>query len=113
MTTCRSCENTRKSPFFAFDCPAFRDSCTRNFQELRLSPKFLAGSHLYELASTVAGDRVGIMQEEDGAIRYVDMVGLMEEMTDECTMRGVRHDVQAKGLGKEELVMPYLPGAFV
>ena len=87
------------------------DQCTRNFKELKLSPKFLEGSHPYKVAMTVAQGRVDIMQES-GGISYVHMDGLLEEMTDDCTMRGVQNDV-TKGLIQEELVMPFLPGAFV
>lgn len=109
MTTCRSCKKANKSSFVGYQ--AFVDQCTRNFKELRLSPKFLAGSHLYKVAMTVAQDHVNIMHES-GGITYVDMDGLLEEMTDDCTMNGVHNDV-TKGLIKEELVMPFLPGAFV
>jgi hypothetical protein len=110
MTTCRSCEKANKSAPIGYK--SFRDRCTRNFVELRLSPMFLQGSHLFRVAERVAGDHVEILQER-GGIRYVDMGGLLEEMTNGCTMRGVRHDVTKEGLSKEDLVMPFLPGAFV
>jgi hypothetical protein len=38
--------------------------------------------------------------------------GLLEETTDDCSMKGVHNNV-TKGLIKEELVMSFLPGAFV
>jgi hypothetical protein len=109
MTSCRSCEKGNISAFV--DYQAFRDQCARNFDQLRLSPKLMQGSHLHRVAETVAGDRVEIMQKS-GGILYVDMGGLLEQMTDDCTMRGVRHDVSREGMSKEELVMPFLPGAF-
>jgi hypothetical protein len=64
MTTCRSCQKANKRPFAGYQ--AFVDQCTRNFKELRLSPKFLDGSHLYKVAMTVAQNRMNIMYDTGG-----------------------------------------------
>jgi hypothetical protein len=64
MTTCRSCQKANKRPFAGYQ--AFVHQCTRNPKELRLSPKFLDGSHLYKVAMTVAQNRMNIMHDIGG-----------------------------------------------
>jgi len=107
--TCRKCVNNGKQ--LNKDVEMFGREAEIALSNLHMSPKIITNSYLYKIASTIAPTSVNLLQDR-GEVKYYPMHKFLDEMTEACMIMGVLTDESAE-MKKENLLMPFVPGAFL
>lgn len=102
-TTCRACN--RQFGFMESEATL-----------LKLSPKVVKYTRMYDCACKVAGEEVNVLTTRHMTASWVSVEELAEDLSDDCRVYGIdTSDATLKkldGIEKDNLIMPYLPGAF-
>lgn len=109
FTTCRKCVKDCRP--LNKDAETFGKEAEIALSNPHMSPRIITNSYLYKIASTIAPASVNVLQDRC-EVKYYPMHRVLDEMTEACMIMGVLTDESVE-LKKEELVMSFVPGAFL